>query len=86
MVEAIYCGCHPVLPNRLTYPGLIPESLHNNYLYNDFDEFVERMHTLISERTYSESQELREIAKKFDWAEIVIEYDQKLENIAARHS
>lgn len=33
MAEAIYCGCVPILPNRLNYPALIPETFHETCLY-----------------------------------------------------
>jgi len=47
VLEAIYCGCHPLLPNRLTYPELIPERLHKPLLhapilYDDEDELFAR--------------------------------------------
>ena len=28
VVEAVYCGAAPVLPNRLSYPELIPPEFH----------------------------------------------------------
>ena len=33
VMEAIRCGCHPVLPNRLSYPELIPDRLHDPLLH-----------------------------------------------------
>lgn len=33
VVEAVLCGCHPLLPNRLAYPELIPADLHAKCLY-----------------------------------------------------
>ena len=43
VVEAIYCGCQPVLPNRLSYPELVPVSLHELCLYDGFDDLVARL-------------------------------------------
>ncbi len=34
MVEAMLAGCRPVLPNRLSYPELIPPELHAACLYD----------------------------------------------------
>ena len=52
MLEAIHCGCHPLLPDRLTYPELIPEALHRPLLhapilYESEDELFDRLRRLI---------------------------------------
>lgn len=31
--EAIYCGCMPILPDRLNYPALVPDEYHKHCLY-----------------------------------------------------
>ena len=33
VVEAMYCGCVPILPQRLNYPQLLPQALHARCLY-----------------------------------------------------
>lgn len=43
VVEAIYCGCFPVLPHRLTYPELIPARYHEDFLYEDFEGLLARL-------------------------------------------
>ena len=35
VVEAMYAGCRPVLPWRLSYPGLVPEEVHGEVLYRE---------------------------------------------------
>jgi glycosyltransferase involved in cell wall biosynthesis len=47
IIEALYCGCFPVLPRRLSYPELIPESLHDLCLYEDFDGLLVRLRAAI---------------------------------------
>ena len=38
VLEAIAAGAFPLLPNRLSYPELIPPELHSACLYNDEDD------------------------------------------------
>ena len=50
MAEAVYLGCEPVLPNRLVYPELYP----NTRLFDRFDESVDMViEALISDRVTS---------------------------------
>jgi len=35
VIEAMLCGCQPLLPDRLAYPELIPQSLRDVCLYRD---------------------------------------------------
>jgi len=43
VVEALYCGCVPILPRRLSYPELLPSEHHATCLYDDQDELVEKL-------------------------------------------
>ena len=43
VVEAMYCGCFPLLPRRLSYPELIPPEYHDLCFYRDFDDLVARL-------------------------------------------
>jgi glycosyltransferase involved in cell wall biosynthesis len=47
VMEAMWSGCIPVLPNRLSYPELIPPKLHREVLYADDHELVVRLDQLL---------------------------------------
>lgn len=81
LLEAISCGCHPLLPNRLTYPELIPEQwhqplLHAPVLYKNEDELFEIMVRLLKgeERPLPKAT-LKSIAEPLDWANQVAKFD-----------
>ena len=92
MMEAIHCGCHPVLPNKLSYPELIPEShhsplLHAPVLYDDDDELFSIMSSLLSgEDRPLPKTILRSMLAHLDWGTHVEAYDQLLEQTVADHT
>ena len=87
MMEAIYCGCHPLLPNRLSYPELIPRHLHRPLLhapvlYQDEDELFEILSNIIkgAERPLPIST-LRTIPEPLGWRKQIDRYDDLLEGV-----
>ena len=80
VVEAIYCGAAPVLPNRLSYPELIPPELHARCLYDDFAGLLARLRAFL---THAEPlPELRQAMARFDWSAMGPVYDDLLEDVA----
>jgi glycosyltransferase involved in cell wall biosynthesis len=43
VIEALYCGCVPVLPQRLSYPELLPVEHHAACLYTNDGALAERL-------------------------------------------
>ena len=43
VMEAIYCGTKPILPNSLAYPELIPPEHHLDVLYKNENELYEKV-------------------------------------------
>lgn len=81
IVEAIYCGCVPFLPRRLSYPELIPDELHELCFYKDFDDLVKRLAYAIENPCWEHQPALREAVACFDWKQMVRVYDDTLEQL-----
>ena len=88
VMEAIRCGCHPLLPNRLTYPELIPERLHRPLLhapvlYEDEDEAFEILRRILTGEEHPlPAAVLHEIPKALAWPEQVNAYDALFMSVA----
>ena len=88
--EAIYCGCHPVLPDGLSYPELIPEThhrplLHAPILYEDEADLFEVMKRILGgeDRTLP-PETLQKIPADLDWRTHAAEFDALFEEAAER--
>lgn len=76
VVEAIAAGCRPVLPDRLSYPWLIPDEYHDEVLYAE-GELGPALARALQRPPAPEP--LAEAMKRFDWNEMAPEYDSRLE-------
>ncbi len=89
ILEAIYCGCHPFVPNALHYPELIPESLHSPLLhapvlYNDEDALFKHMKDLLTGKTKPlPKSSLQNINKHLDWSRKIKDYDLLFEAMSS---
>jgi glycosyltransferase involved in cell wall biosynthesis len=79
VVEAIYCGAAPVLPNRLSYPELIPPEVHTACLYDDFAGLMARLKACLTRNERSPG--LRQATVRFDWSMMGPVYDDLLEDV-----
>ncbi|MCY4225715.1 MAG: DUF3524 domain-containing protein [Bacteroidetes bacterium] len=87
MLEAIYCGCHPLLPNRLSYPELIPSNLHRPLLHapvlyeNEEELFSILKAMLMEEERPLPPDTLRGIVDRLDWGVHIEQYDALLDSL-----
>jgi glycosyltransferase involved in cell wall biosynthesis len=80
IVEAIYCGCLPVLPRRLSYPELIPAAWHDRCLYDDFEGLLARLRAAVADPQVP--QALRAAVARFDWSAQAALYDALMDQTA----
>ena len=82
VVEAIYCGLYPLLPNRLAYPEHLPEEDKAMHLYNDESLLLDKMRLLLSNEAGNIKKErLRHFVATYDWTTLGPVYDQTFENL-----
>ena len=87
VMEAIYCGCHPLVPKALHYPDLIPNHLHNpllhaSVLYENEDELFSYLRSILnSDAKCLPKSSLQKINRHLDWSEMITTYDQLFENM-----
>jgi glycosyltransferase involved in cell wall biosynthesis len=77
IVEAIYCHTFPLLPNRLSYPEIIPAALHPHCLYNTQAELIQKLKSALQNprQTAAHTPTLSTHAAQYDWQYMAPKYD-----------
>lgn len=78
VVQAMYCGCYPLLPKRLVYPDLISTTQQPSHLYKTQEDLVEKLKQVIKQRLFLKDTGLQDVVKQFDWSILASQYDQIL--------
>jgi glycosyltransferase involved in cell wall biosynthesis len=81
ILEAIYCGTFPLLPDRLSYPELLPRAARERCLYSDREELVERLREALLHANEA-GRFTREVlvphVAKYSWTQLAPAYDEAL--------
>lgn len=83
VVQAIHCQCVPLLPRRLAYPEHLPKNLQERYLYDDFDDLLNRLRGLLCD-PLGPAKELRAHVAGYDWGELAGVYDDLFEKLTPK--
>ena len=83
MVEAMRQGCLPLLPNRLSYPEILPDRFHADFLYRDDDDLVNKLARMLRhpERYAVLRQVLADKMARYAWPSVIDRYDRELESM-----
>lgn len=83
LLEAIYCQTLPLLPNRLSYPELLPARFHETCLYEDEAALQQKLSWALTHRA-----EIREVARalatavtSYAWQQTAPNYDAQMHTI-----
>lgn len=77
VVEAMYCNCFPLLPNRLAYPEHLSEEMKPTCLYEE-QSFLQKLESTVLTIKESRKIEFQSLVKRYDWNEVVEKYDKVL--------
>ena len=78
IMEAIYCDTYPLLPNRLSYPELMPIEYHNEHIYINNDDLINKLKSTIMNIKKIRNLKFNKIAHPYDWSTMKKTYDQLL--------
>ena len=84
-VEAIRCGCMPLLPRRLVYPEIIPEKFHRHVFYDDDDALGRRLMETIQDldRLYPTRRQLAGAMEAYRWTNRIGDFEAAFEELVA---
>lgn len=76
--EAIYCGCLPILPDRLNYPYLLTDELKDACLYQR-DRLTAQLRLYLESNILPDTASLQAKTAEYDWRMMAPQYDDELE-------
>lgn len=85
IVEAMYCGVYPLLPNRLAYPEHLPDSQKSRYLYEGQEALYQKVREAMAniDEVRRRADEVRAMVAHYDWSIMHQQYDKAFTAITA---
>lgn len=81
VLEAVYCGCFPLLPKRVSYPEILPiKDLPYNY-YEDFDDMIRKLAKAVEDFTYIRNLDFSSLTERFSWEKMAPLYDEVFSSV-----
>ncbi len=84
VVEAIYAGCAPLLPDRLSYPEILPDRWHKTCLYHDTEDLADALRRWIRNPAQAREIDPSRDMRRFGWSEVAPRLDHALEEVSGR--
>ena len=82
VVEALYSGVIPLLPDRLAYPEHLPEG-KEWCIYQNEKELEEKLLLLLEGKFIMETTDIRQYVSRYDWGNINSSYDKAFEQLVS---
>jgi len=80
-IEAIYCKCIPLLPNRLAFPEHFKNKKFNNYFYESKDHLYVKLKKILCEFRAKKTPDFRKEIIKYDWQKTIKIYDNQFSEL-----
>ena len=84
ILEAVQAGAFPLLPNRLSYPELVPSGLHSACLYGDGNDLYDKAVMRLKMPRPAPPSLRRAVRERFGWPVVAGAYDQFFADVAQR--
>jgi glycosyltransferase involved in cell wall biosynthesis len=81
IMEAIAAGAFPLLPNRLSYPELVPADLHPACLYEDEADLLTKARLRLQAPRPAPPSLQDHVIASFDWQHVASQYDACIEEV-----
>ncbi len=83
VAEAIRCGCLPLLPDRLSYPEILPREFHADFLCKNTDDLTEKLFGMLADFPKFRKMRTHTAAamERFAWKNMISAYDDLLEEM-----
>ena len=84
VIEAILSGCRPLLPNRLSYPEVIPAEFHSECLYLDKNDLEKKLKRALKDKKLFKQNRLIDRLSGLCWNSIIKEFDSLFDKIITK--
>ncbi len=81
VIEAILSGCRPLLPNRLSYPEIIPAEFHSECLYSENNDLKKKLKRALKEKELFKQKKLIDRLSGLCWNTIIKNFDSLFDKI-----